>query len=411
VTDAIVVQNLSKRYRIGELHRTTFREALVHLAARPWRGLPPRKSILALNNVSFTAGQGEILGIIGRNGAGKSTLLKVLAKITYPTSGTVTVKGRVASMLEVGTGFHSELTGRENIYLNGSIMGMKRREINAKLDNIIRFAGVEEFVDTPLKRYSSGMSLRLGFAVAAHLDSDILLVDEVLAVGDVEFQKKCLRVMDDLRGGGRTVLFVSHNMAAIENHCPRTIWIDNGEVLRDGPTQDVLKDYMAMFAGVQQASLDLSGIENRRGSGEIRYTGIEFLDRDRRVAKVVRSGDALVLRLHYHAETRIPNPHFGVNVFSDLGSRITSMSTWASGFDVPEAGPGDGAIELAIDSLNLMPGRYHLSLWLAGVGPDYDNLEHCATLDIEPADVYGSGRGIERRYGVMFLPCSWRVLG
>src|SRR5206468_10115511 len=199
------------------------------------------ETIWALKDVSFKVQEGEVLGIIGRNGAGKSTLLKVLSKITYPTSGKMKVNGRLAALLEVGTGFHGELSGRENIFLNGSILGMTRKEIEAKLDAIVSFAGVERFLDTPVKHYSSGMFLRLGFAVAAHLEPDVLLVDEVLAVGDAAFQKKCLNAMDEMRSGGRTVLFVSHNLAAVENLCSRALWIDNGQIRLDGKPKDVIE--------------------------------------------------------------------------------------------------------------------------------------------------------------------------
>src|SRR5229473_6676788 len=204
LTHSIEIQNLSKRYRIGRLQQgRTFREDIVEFVKRPWgRRNDEEDSIWALRNVSFDVGEGEVVGIIGKNGAGKSTLLKILSKITYPTEGNIKVNGRVASLLEVGTGFHEELTGRENIYLNGSILGMRKREVEEKLDAIVTFAGVERFVDTPIKRYSSGMRLRLGFAVAAHLDPDVLIVDEVLAVGDAGFRKKCLSTMEDLQKGG-----------------------------------------------------------------------------------------------------------------------------------------------------------------------------------------------------------------
>ena len=209
---SIIVDGLSKEYRLGKLqHETMLREVLVDLVRNPFKRVRrKRESIWAVKDASFSVEEGEVVGIIGRNGAGKSTLLKLLSRITYPTSGHMTVQGRVSSLLEVGTGFHEELTGRENVFLNGSILGMKRREIISKIDEIIAFAGVEKFVDTPIKRYSSGMKLRLGFAVAAHLDPDVLFVDEVLAVGDAEFQKKCLDAMDNMSTGGRTVLFVSH---------------------------------------------------------------------------------------------------------------------------------------------------------------------------------------------------------
>src|SRR5215469_7134055 len=255
MTESITVEGLSKRYEIGALRQETqLRDQLVHLLRAPFRRRAPKEAIWALRDVTFTVQQGEVVGIIGRNGAGKSTLLKILSKITYPTSGRVRAHGRVAALLEVGTGFHEELTGRENIYLNGSILGMKKREVDAKLEAIVEFSGVERFIDTPIKRYSSGMRSRLGFAVAAHLEPNVLIVDEVLAVGDAAFQKKCINAMHEMRGGGRTVLFVSHNMAAVENLCSRGIWISQGQIEQDGPVREVIEAYMASFGSPDSAS-------------------------------------------------------------------------------------------------------------------------------------------------------------
>jgi len=408
---AIIVDKLWKQYRIEGIHRTsTFREAIVAMAKRPFQKRKPKEAIWALKNISLEVEEGEVVGIIGRNGAGKSTLLKILSRITYPTMGTFKVRGRVASLLEVGTGFHWELTGRENIYLNGSILGMKKREIDAKLDAIISFGGVEKFIETPIKRYSSGMRLRLGFAVAAHLDPDVLLVDEVLAVGDIDFQKKCLSAMDDMRTGGRTVLFVSHNMAAIENLCPRTICVDNGEVREDGDSKEVIKNYLATFAGAGQSSMNLRHIKPRHGSGEIRYTAIEFIAPDGGPHPVIRSGDSLTIRFHYEAMSRAKTPHFGLQISTDLGTKVTTMSTWACGVPIPELPPGEGCIDLDIDLLNLMPGRYYLTLWIkTTTDVTYDQLDHCLTMDVEASDYYGSGKGIDGRFGLVFMPCSWEL--
>ncbi|MDW8338922.1 MAG: ABC transporter ATP-binding protein, partial [Thermoleophilia bacterium] len=248
MTPAIVVEGLSKRYRIGQLSSAygTLRDAIgdgVRRLAR--RELQPHyEEIWALRDVSFEVPEGQVLGIVGRNGAGKSTLLKILTRITTPTAGRATIRGRVGSLLEVGTGFHPELTGRENIFLNGSVLGMKQREIERKFADIVEFAGVEKFIDTPVKRYSSGMSVRLAFAVAAHLEPEILLVDEVLAVGDAEFQRRCLGRMEDLSTTGRTVLFVSHNMQALTQLCDRALWLDRGEVVLDGPSAEVVARYL-----------------------------------------------------------------------------------------------------------------------------------------------------------------------
>jgi lipopolysaccharide transport system ATP-binding protein len=246
---AIRVEHLSKQYRIGPTHHRNLQEVMGHLVTRLFRGprlasTRPTETFQALRDVSFEINKGEVVGIIGRNGSGKSTLLKILSRLTAPTSGRAIIYGRMASLLEIGVGFHPELTGRENIYLSGSIIGMRTAEITRKLDEIIDFSGCEQFIDTPVKRYSSGMGVRLGFAVSAHLEADILLVDEVLAVGDLQFQKKCLNKMQDVGKEGRTVLFVSHHMEAITRLCPRTILLEAGQVVADGPSSDAIHAYM-----------------------------------------------------------------------------------------------------------------------------------------------------------------------
>lgn len=412
--DAIAVEGVSKKYVLGAARQDgMLREQLVNLLKNPFgrRSAKP-ETLWALRDVSFSVGHGEVVGIIGRNGAGKSTLLKVLSGITTPTSGRVRVNGRVASLLEVGTGFHEELTGRENVFLNGSILGMKKREVESKLDAIVDFAGVERFIDTPIKRYSSGMRLRLGFAVAAHLDPDVLIVDEVLAVGDAGFQKKCLSVMEDLRKGGRTVLFVSHNMAAVENLCSRGIWIESGHVREDGETQRVITHYMSAFAEAGQTSADLREIESRQGSGAIRYTGISFLSIDEEPQPVTRSGDSVRIRFFYHANQAIPHPSFGFRLYTEMGTLVTDTSTWHHSLEIPEVPAGDGYLDLEIDFLNLIPGRYSLSLWITGLGGVvYDGVEHCTRIEIELANVYRSGKLIDGRFGIVFFPQRWNLQG
>ena len=391
---------------------TQLRDHVVNFLRAPFRRRRPKDILWALRDVSFKVNEGEVVGIIGRNGAGKSTLLKILSKITYPTSGRVRARGRVASLLEVGTGFHEELTGRENIFLNGSILGMKRREVTAKLDAIVAFSGVERFIDTPIKRYSSGMRLRLGFAVAAHLEPDVLIVDEVLAVGDAAFQKKCLSAMQDLRGGGRTVLFVSHNMAAVENLCSRGIWIANGQVCMDGSTHDVIEAYMGSFASAESAGGALA-VDGRRGHGEIQYTRVEFLGKTGEPQSVTRAGKGIVIRFHYHAREAIERPSFGFQVLTDLGTIVTDSSTWLHGLDIPLVPPGDGYIDLEIDSLNLLPGRYYINLWLDSVLQQhlYDSVESAVHLDIEEAPVYNSSRRVDNRYGIVYFPQRWNLQG
>jgi lipopolysaccharide transport system ATP-binding protein len=414
MNDSIVVEKVSKMYLLGAARQEgMLREQLVNFVKHPFaKRSAEAETIWALRDVSFSVQQGEVVGLVGRNGAGKSTLLKVLSKITSPTSGRVKVTGRVASLLEVGTGFHEELTGRENVFLNGSILGMKKREVESKLDEIVAFAGVERFIDTPIKRYSSGMRLRLGFAVAAHLDPDVLIIDEVLAVGDAGFQKKCLTVMEDLRKGGRTVLFVSHNMAAVENLCSRGIWIDNGGIREDGETHHVIESYMSTFAEAQQTAADLTRIESRQGSGEIRYTGISFLSMDEEPQPLTRSGDSIRLRFFYHANQPILHPSFGFRLLTELGTLVTDTSTWHHSLEIPEIAPGDGYLDLEIDFLNLLPGRYNFSLWITGLGGViYDGIEHCARIEIELANIYRSGKVIDGRFGIVFFPQRWNLQG
>src|SRR5581483_3410133 len=321
---AIVVDRLSKRYLIGATPRDTMlRDRIVNLARGRWNRRASTAPMWALRDISLTVREGETVGIIGRNGAGKSTLLKVLSKITHPTSGRFTTRGRVASLLEVGTGFHDELTGRDNVFLNGSIMGMKKREVDASFDQIVAYAGVERFIDTPVKHYSSGMRLRLGFAVAAHLSPDILIVDEVHAVGDAGFQNKCMRTLEALRSDGRTVLFVSHNMAALESLCTRAVWLDEGELREDGAAGPVIRSYLSAIGENGQRS-DLRANERRSGDGRVRFTNVEWLSIDRAPQTITRTGEAVVLRLCYHAKADVPQASVGCRLFSESGALAIS---------------------------------------------------------------------------------------
>jgi lipopolysaccharide transport system ATP-binding protein len=414
MTESVTVEHLSKSYKLGALRQETqLRDQLVRLLRQPFRRRAPTQILWALRDVSFTVQEGEVVGIIGRNGAGKSTLLKVLSKITHPTSGRVRARGRVAALLEVGAGFHEELTGRENIFLNGSVMGMKKKEVDAKLEAIVEFSGLARFLDTPIKRYSSGMRSRLGFAVAAHLDPDVLIVDEVLAVGDAAFQKKCVRAMQDLRSGGRTVLFVSHNMAAVENLCSRGIWISDGSVRLDGPTHAVIEAYMATFASAGAGANEFAAVEGRRGSGEIRYTRVEYLSEHGELQPVIRAGKRIVFRLHYRANETIERATFAFNISTELGTLVTEFSTWLHGLDLPQIPAGTGYVDLEVDALNLLPGRYQLSLWInAGGNPRAaDSLENALQLDVEETPIYGSSRLIDNRYGSVFFPQRWHFGG
>ena len=297
---AISIQSISKAYTIthGSLQRPTFRDVVMHRVRHPLRRVET-ETFWALRDVSLEIQSGEVLGVVGRNGAGKSTLLKILSRITDPTSGRVELHGRVGSLLEVGTGFHPELTGRENVYLNGAILGMRKPEIRQRFSEIVEFAGVEQFLDTPVKRYSSGMYVRLAFAVAAHLDTEVLVVDEVLAVGDSEFQKKCLGKMSAVAGTGRTVLFVSHNMPAITGLCARAALLSKGTVSRVGPAADVVREYLSMGTRIDGGG----EVGSYRHRGRVLHVeGVSLLVGGRE-SKVVRSGDACSIAVAYRSST------------------------------------------------------------------------------------------------------------
>ncbi len=412
MSNSIEIRALSKRYQLGASPRgQQLREVLVQWLWRGHEGASRAETLWALKDISFEVPEGQVVGIVGRNGAGKSTLLKVLSRITYPTLGSIRVRGRVAALLEVGTGFHEELTGRENIYLNGSILGMRRREIDRHFDAIVEFAGLERFIDTPIKRFSSGMRLRLGFAVAAHLDPDVLIVDEVLAVGDAGFQKKCISAMEDLRSGGRTVLFVSHNMAAVENLCSRGLWIDKGGLRMDGNAKDVIRSYLGSFAAEEAVARELH-VDGRGGSGEARFTDVELLSSDGKLSPIIQSGDGLVIRMHYRAEKRLERPAFTVRLFSHLGTLITEASTILQNITIAAIGAGEGFVDLEFDRLNLIPARYTLSFKLAG------GVEECVWdeevrvyLDVEPSADTGTVRPMNTRHGLVYFVQRWIVGG
>lgn len=338
---AIKVENLSKKYQIGEREKyITLRDKIMELPTQIFGGKKKKKEFWALKNVSFEIRKGEVVGVIGRNGAGKSTLLKILARITEPTEGKVTMKGRIASMLEVGTGFNPELTGRENIYLNGSILGMSHKEIKAKFDEILAFAGVGDFIDTPVKHYSSGMYVRLAFAVAAHLDADILLVDEVLAVGDIEFQKKCLGKMSDLASSGRTVIYVSHNMESVSKLCNQTILLDGGKFIFMGDTDVALKKFF-------QPGNCIVSITN----GTLRpYIKID------RVITNTNKDSSIDIFIFGSAKKKLPKFRLTVSVYSGH-TRVLSTHDVVRGIDLPK---GNFKSQITLPANLIRPGRYFI---------------------------------------------------
>jgi lipopolysaccharide transport system ATP-binding protein len=386
---AIRVDRLSKRYRIGlrEEKHETLGGAVLDLVRRPMenlrrlrqlskfseKGSDTEDIIWALKDVSLDVKKGEVIGIIGRNGAGKTTLLKLMSRITEPTSGEVTVRGRVGSLLEVGTGFHPDLTGRENIYLNGTVLGMKKTEIERKFEEIVDFSGVEKFIDTPVKRYSSGMRVRLAFAVAAHLEPEILLVDEVLSVGDMDFQKKCLGKMGDVVREGRTVLFVSHNMQAVRALCPRSILLSEGALVEDGLTADTLETYYESLRqnGVDTRT-DVTNPQNRRGSGAVRFSVIRIENEFGRECVRFKMGSTIRFVLSYKTFSPVNLLLVEILLWSSSSREIvTSVRHLVS---EKELYPGaTGSVVIEIPKNNLRPGEYPLYFWLgSGLRRPYD---------------------------------------
>jgi homopolymeric O-antigen transport system ATP-binding protein len=379
---AAAIRGLTKSYRLGEqdvLHGS-LREAVVRTAGsllHVARGRTPqrREEIRALDDVSFEVDRGEVLGIIGRNGAGKTTLLKILSGITDPSAGEAVIWGRVGSLLEVGTGFHPDLTGRENVFFNGAILGMKRREIERKFDEIVAFAEVERFIDTPVKRYSSGMQLRLAFAVAAHLEPEILIVDEVLAVGDASFQRKCLGKMGEVSGHGRTVILVSHNMSAITSLATRCVWLDGGRIKEIGPADAVVASYLSSdFVEERPGIADVSDEERRRGepkrtAGDVRFEWVRLRDEPGRTANVFFSGDSLTIDLGLRSRTTSRRLEVLVIVKTLEGVLVFTLRTGSLDVDLV---PGEYELSAVVPWNRLRPGRYQLDLYaLTGVAQDY----------------------------------------
>ncbi|WP_103667509.1 ABC transporter ATP-binding protein [Pseudanabaena sp. BC1403] len=406
MSDVVIrVENLSKKYIIGHQKQesyTSFRDVLSNGAKSLWHGLTSvctanlddrSEEFWALKDVSFEIKQGDRVGIIGRNGAGKSTLLKILSRITEPTSGKISIKGRVASLLEVGTGFHPELTGRENIYLNGAILGMDRSEIKKKFDEIVAFAEVEKFLDTPVKRYSSGMYVRLAFAVAAHLEPEILIVDEVLAVGDAQFQKKCLGKMEDVaEKEGRTVLFVSHQMASIQKLCQRSIWLDQGQVVSDDTTQLVINNYLNNSSGLSKISL--RDRKDRKGDGKIRFTSVHFQNQMGENTTCFYSGQNVRILLFFtnNTQKRLNNLNIALAIDNQTGERITHLSTDVICSDLSNFGGDTDCIAVEINKLPLTSGSYGFTLFSTVNGVIADWILNAGLFEVEQGDFYGTGK-------------------
>jgi ABC-type polysaccharide/polyol phosphate transport system ATPase subunit len=382
----IKLDRVSKHYKLrtsGKSPKRWYSDALRRRSTAMW----------ALRDVSFEVREGEALGIVGHNGAGKTTILKILSSITTPTSGEITVRGRMAALVEVGSGFHPELTGRENIHLHGAMLGMRRSEIRQKLDSIIEFSGVGEYIDVPVKRYSSGMYVRLGFSIAAHLDPDILLLDEVLAVGDAAFQAKCLDRLAELRRSGRTVVFISHDLAAVYRLCDRAILMNHGRVVADGPPRQVIDEYQRMTFGDDAIPIGIAELDS-----PAQCTSVSFSAPDS--DEGARTGHPLVACLGYRARQAVPAAVFRISIYWPSGYLCAQFTTDSSqeGFTLV---PGAGTIEFYCPVLPVVPGLYRVDVAIESNGRELDLRQRCATLNV------GLGKFVS---GDFYIENSWKLV-
>ena len=418
---AIKVDNIGKRYRlgVGSTMDRTFRE-LIHDSIRgvtrkltgktrasDGNGEREGQYVWALRGASFEVKRGEVVGVIGSNGAGKSTLLKVLSRITDPSAGQAEIHGRVGSLLEVGTGFHPELTGRENIFLNGAILGMRRAEIKSKFDEIIAFAEVEKFLDTPVKRYSSGMYVRLAFAVAAHLEPEILVVDEVLAVGDAKFQQKCLGKMQDIASHGRTVLFVSHNMGAVETLCSRGIVLQQGRIVEDADTKTAIAKYLSNIE--ESGAIEIADRTDRSGKGDARLTKLELLSGPNHQEMALKTGDTM--RVVFHVSKVHPDLRVIFSVYDSFGQSLVDYRSRFPGDDDLWDDDMKNKVICDIPRLLLVPGRYRMDVEIWADGEFQDMIAGAAFFDVTPGHVDGRPVTVPIRRARAIMPHRWIMPG
>ena len=392
---AIVVNHVTKSFRIFHERNQSLKASIMRRKRMDF------EDFLALDDVSLEVHEGETFGLIGENGSGKSTLLKCMAKILRPDKGSISVRGKSSALLELGAGFHPELSGRENVYLNGSILGLSKREIDRRFDDIVGFAGLERFIDTPVKNYSSGMYVRLGFAVAISIQPDVLLVDEVLAVGDEAFQRKCAEKFADLRAAGKTIVIVSHAMDSVRNLCDRVAWLEHGELRQLDTAGNVVDDYLGDVQVDREADEDTGA--PRWGSGEARIDKIELLDADGRSTQRVHTGDAVTLRFHYEVTSPIDKPVFGMAMYTLEGVHVTGPNTRDAEM-VPDRLEGTGHVDFIVDRLLLTPGTYDVSASIydyACLHP-FDFRHRAFRFDVETGEPRES-------YGVVSLGGRWSL--
>jgi ABC-type polysaccharide/polyol phosphate transport system ATPase subunit len=408
---ALEVNKVSKKYRLGERGYRSLREDLVRLF-KFGKGVADRKILWALKDISFTVRKGEALGIIGPNGAGKSTLLKILSNVTLPTSGHISAMGKLGALIELTAGFHPELTGRENIYLYGSIKGMKKQEIETKFDEIVAFSGLDKFIDTPIKRYSSGMHARLGFSVSAHIDPDVLIIDEVLSVGDLAFQRKCLDHMSRIRNSDKTVVFVSHNLSAVNTLCDRVIWLDQGEVRAEGKADKVIGAYVDYMTSKSKFMMDVSYKDSRTrwGTGEVRFQDIALINPEGASTRNFLSGEEIKVKLEFKAYKNILSPTFWLGL-------LDKDENWVSGFVFSKDNlkeklsiEGRGCLECIFETKNLHPGTYYLTV---GVFDEFGQSAYDRIGRFSKFNLAGERESFSHTHwrGVVRLPNRWIYRG
>lgn len=399
-------ENVSKRFLIQRDKPRSFQELVLSFLHRNHKR-SPREEFWALRDVSFEVQPGEMVGIIGPNGAGKSTILKLISRVIEPTVGQVIARGRVSALLELGVGFHPDLTGRENVFLNGSILGLSRKEIRQRFDSIAEFAGIGSFIDAPVRLYSSGMYVRLGFSIAVHAQPEVLLIDEVLAVGDHNFQNKCLDSVRELRCQGVTVLLVSHELGKVRGLCDRAFWIEHGRIQVAGSVERVIHAYLdGIVAKGTSGSRPAGAVDeaHRWGSGEVELQWVELLNAAARPQRAFVTGEEMTVRLHYHAHRRVERPQFGLAIHHESGAQVSGPNNVFSDYEV-ESVEGPGYMDYHIPSLPLLPGRY---LVTAAIHDNkglhsYDFRRYCAEFIVVPS------QQIKERYGLFYIPASWHI--
>lgn len=404
MTTAVQFDQVSKRFVIHHQRARTLRETVLG-----WfeGNRDSREELWALRDVSLSVEPGDCFGIIGANGSGKSTALKLMTHILEPTAGHVQVNGRVSALLELGAGFHPDLTGRENIYLNGSVLGISRQTMKRRLDDIVAFAELERFIDMPVKHYSSGMYMRLGFAIAINVEPDVLLTDEVLAVGDQSFQSKCMERIGQMKRDGVTIVFVSHSLDAVRGLCNKSVWLDGGRLAASGATADVIDAYMARVAELEDARLAAehahqeTAAEERWGTGEARVMNVSFLDGDGKEAHVFYTGKPMTARISYRATQRVDRPVFGVAIHRSDGLHVNGPNTRFSGFDISHI-EGDGEVDYVIESLPLLQGSYDFSAAIY----DYEGV-HAYDHQHRAYKFLVQGGPVRESYGVVYMPSHW----